>query len=163
MCRYKVFECTQNAYNGATRTNNFGDVFCRSTSTNYHDATNGNGRAGPRYGKRAACARRSFEPLKVNDRRRRRQTTLAMGRTRRRTARTDDADEAGCEAARARPRRTRRTRWRGRRPARLVTGRPAVGEVSDRAHNNQPRRGGAGREEGDDRRGRDDRRPGRPG
>ena len=32
--------------------------------------------------------------------------------------------------------------------------RPAVGEVTDRAHNNQPRRGGAGREKREERRGR---------
>ena len=33
-------------------------------------------------------------------------------------------------------------------------GRPAVGEVTDRAHNNQPPRGGAGREKREERRGR---------
>ena len=47
-----------------------------------------------------------------------------MGRTGRWAARTDDADEAACEAARAR---SRRTRPRGRRPARPGTGNASGG------------------------------------
>ena len=118
VCRYKVFECTQNAYNGATRTNNSGDVFCRSTSTNYHDATNGNVRAGPRYGKRAACARRSFEPLKVR-------STMPT---------TDNAGDGADEATAGADGRRRRGRLRSgaREVATNEMARPATGEAGDR-------------------------------
>ena len=71
VCRYKVFECTQNAYNGATRTNNFGDVFCPVQRRRIiNDATNGNNRAWPMTSA-ARCVRvtivQSITAIKIDD------------------------------------------------------------------------------------------------